>query len=168
MIRKQRRRRGRKNNVSFTTSHQWSSSKVFISKHEVTLLHFGVMPLCARRGARGFSVCVPGFLCFFDSCFCVAPVLSLFPYPLGMGMFTQFRCILEVCNLFFFFFLTEDHSWVCLSLRGIFGLELLSNDDTVKTLRPLRDRLNAFCIMKWTWTFGGQGNIVRIWLLNVA
>jgi hypothetical protein len=48
------------------------------------------------------------------------------------------HCILEVCNFLF-----------ALRFRGDFGVELLNNIETVKTLGILRDGLNAFCFIRW-------------------
>jgi hypothetical protein len=44
-----------------------------------------------------------------------------------------------------------------LILSGDFGLGILINFGTVKTLRTLGDGQNAFCIKRWTGEFGGQG-----------
>lgn len=48
-----------------------------------------------------------------------------------------------------------------LSFRGDFKFGLLRNVVAVKSWRHLEDRLNALCIMRWTWTFQGVGQNIR-------
>lgn len=89
----------------------------------------------------------------------VPSILSMSPFPpFGIGMFVLCHFMLELCTCFFIF--TGAHSKELPWVLGVFELGLLDNVGTVKTMGTLGDGLNAFCVMRWPWTYGGQNGML--------
>lgn len=118
---------------------------------------FGVFMLLkltpsARHKATGFNICPSWFQSSFDP-------FTFYPHipSLGMEMLSLCHCVLEVF-CFVLFIWVQSQEFV-LSLERDFGLVtgLFNSAWTVKPLVTFREGLNACCINKRTWVFGGQG-----------
>lgn len=120
----------------------------------------------AWHGALGLTACLAGgWFCFgLDHA-------SLFSYPYFLGHRNVYpglvppSCLGGMQPSFGFLQgLTNDFS---LSFRGDLGLGLLSKGGTVKDFGNSWGGLNTFCIVRWTWTFGGQGWNAIVWMFSV-